>query len=257
MYVISHKEFNYPLPKDYQPLLVGAKNNKGPADYIHDDTGENISARNPNYCELTGVYWLWKNSSTNNNIGISHYRRYFTGIASYHQLYISTLLKGKQRPISVQKLDKILENYDWIITSPEKLQEGSIKKHFEHCHNISDLLTTRQVIKEKYPEYIESFDKFLESDQSSFYNMFYTSRSEFNQYSQWLFDILFEVEKRVDISNYNSYQQRLFGFLGERLLNVWLLHRHAKVKYLTVYNSEEVNRIWAAKQIKHKILKWG
>ena len=69
--------------------------------------------------------------------------------------------------------------------------------------------------------------------------------------------ILFEVEKRVDISKYDSYQQRLFGFLGERLLNVWLVHRKPKIKYLATYNSDVVNRKWAAREIKHKIIGWN
>ena len=255
MYVITHKEFNYPLPKGYLPVLVGAEKNIGPKAYIHDNVGDNISERNLTYCELTGLYWLWKNSNTN-NIGISHYRRYFSTKRSYPSLYLNTLLTGKQLPVSIDKLDEMLKTNNWIVATPEKVQEGSIKKHFEHCHNLEDLLITRDVVREKYPRFLSDFDDFIEQDESSFYNMFYTSRKEFDRYSQWLFDILFEVEKRVDISGYNSYQKRLFGFLGERLLNVWLFHLKGNVKYLTVYNSDQTNRIWAAKEIKHKVLKW-
>ena len=43
-----------------------------------------------------------------------------------------------------------------------------------------------------------------------------------DRYCQWLFDILFELERRLDISAYNAYDARVFGFVGERMLDVWL-----------------------------------
>ena len=74
-----------------------------------------------------------------------------------------------------------------------------------------------------------------------------------NVYCEWLFKILFEVEKRTDISSYDSYQQRLYGFLGERLLNVWLRHRQAKVKYLAEYQTDQLNRAYAWEHVVNKI----
>ena len=82
--------------------------------------------------------------------------------------------------------------------------------------------------------------------------MFYTSNAEFKKYGSWLFKLLLEVEKRVDISEYDSYQQRLFGFLGERLMNVWLAHRAPKIKYLVEYNSETIGRSEISEKIKNK-----
>ena len=252
MYVITHKEFNYPLPKGYLPVLVGAEKNIGPKAYIHDNVGDNISERNPTYCELTGLYWLWKNSNTN-NIGISHYRRYFSTKRSYPSLYLNTLLTGKQLPVSIDKLDEMLKTNNWIVATPEKVQEGSIKKHFEHCHNLEDLLITRDVVREKYPRFLSDFDDFIEQDESSFYNMFYTSKSEMDAYCEWLFKILFEVEKRTDIANYDQYQQRLYGFLSERLLNVWIKYRQVSVTYLAEYQTDELDRSYAIDRFKQKL----
>lgn len=59
--------------------------------------------------------------------------------------------------------------------------------------------------------------------------MFVMKKSLFNQYSNWLFPILFELEKQVNIKNYDSYQSRLFGFLSERLFNIWLNYQNLKI----------------------------
>ncbi len=80
-YVITHKVFDDSFldKNDYTVLHVGLNDNCK-AEYLRDDTGDNISVKNPNYCELTGIYWIWKNVDNDPTeiIGISHYRRYFT-----------------------------------------------------------------------------------------------------------------------------------------------------------------------------------
>ena len=83
--------------------------------------------------------------------------------------------------------------------------------------------------------------------------MFYTSRQEAEAYSNWLFDILFEVEKQTNIADYDSYQKRLYGFLAERLMNVWLHHRKAKVKYLPDFDLSKMDREYAWKKIKGRM----
>ena len=55
-----------------------------------------------------------------------------------------------------------------------------------------------------------------------------------DQYCEWLFDILKKLESKVDISDYDNYQQRIYGFLAERLLNVYCKHNKLKIKYLPV-----------------------
>ena len=89
-------------------------------------------------------------------------------------------------------------------------------------HHERDLDTTRHVIKQLYPEYLPYFDETMNSSVGYFTNMFVLKRELFEQYSQWLFDVLGEVEKRVDISSYDVQERRVFGYLSERLFNVWL-----------------------------------
>ena len=77
--VATHKPYRMPEGSCYLPLQVGAfgKPSLGP-EYRRDDEGENISARNSSWCELTGLYWAWKNLRAD-ALGLVHYRRLFRG----------------------------------------------------------------------------------------------------------------------------------------------------------------------------------
>lgn len=255
MYVITHKTFSYPIPTGYQPLLVGANVNKGSKDYLRDNKGDNISDKNPYYSELTGIYWLWKNCS-DKNLGISHYRRYFADYSTYGQMVFTGLIVNNLKPIEQNQLDKYLLQYDWIVSQPMKMVQPTVIEQFCSIHSLEDLKTTKKIIQGIYPEYIEDFNVVMHSHKASFYNMFYTHSGELDSYCKWLFNILFEAEKQIDVSHYDGYQRRLFGFLGERLFNVWLHHRKARVKYLPVYNTTKTSRIDLAKAVKHNILGW-
>ena len=74
--VATHKQYWMPEDSVYLPIHVGRKD-KSDIGYIGDHTGDNISSKNANYCELTGLYWAWKNLDAD-YIGLVHYRRYFT-----------------------------------------------------------------------------------------------------------------------------------------------------------------------------------
>jgi hypothetical protein len=89
------------------------------------------------------------------------------------------------------------------------------------------------VILDYYPEYLESYDFIMNGKILSAFNMFITREAIFKEYSEWLFNILFEVEKRIIISE-DSYQRRVFGFMGERLLNVFVFHKKLKINHKSV-----------------------
>ena len=87
--VAAHKPYEMPTDSMYIPVHVGAfgKENIG---YQRDDEGENISGLNPYFCELTGLYWAWKNLDAD-YIGLIHYRRYFTASGGGKPLEYSQL----------------------------------------------------------------------------------------------------------------------------------------------------------------------
>lgn len=119
-------------------------------------------------------------------------------------------------------------------------QGKTIRQDYEINHNIRDYDECRKIIIKYFPKYKESFDRVSDSKDLYQYNMFITKRAVFDSYCSWLFKILFELEKRIDISNYDKYNSRVYGFLSERLFNVWLdYNKQLKVKKFEVYNIEE------------------
>ncbi|WP_302177478.1 DUF4422 domain-containing protein [Megamonas funiformis] len=117
----------------------------------------------------------------------------------------------------------------------------TVRSQYEHAHNKRDLGEVENIIKEKHPEYIKAFEKVMNSRKLYIYNMFAMKKSLFDEYCAWLFDILFTLENRIDISDYDKYNARVFGFLSERLFNVWLEKKSLKVKTIDVVFLEKIN----------------
>ena len=236
--VITHKDYEFPDSACYRPLFVGGKIASGlkNEDFYQDNSGANISEKNSSFCELTGLYWAWKNGVFENNeyVGLVHYRRYFAGKA---------LDLKKKQIASESELLTILEKYDVILPRKRNYFIESIYSHYQHAHHIEDLDLTRDVIIELQSEYLESFDAVMQGRKLHLYNMFVMSSEKASEYCHWLFSILFELEQRIDITQYDNYQKRVFGFIAERLFNVWILYNQLNVKYLSVVNLDGENLI--------------
>lgn len=213
VYVMSHKAFTKPKDSLYVPMHVGRALGEE-LGYLPDNTGDNISEKNRNYCELTGLYWLWKNA-TDDIIGICHYRRYFVKDEEF---------------ITKEYIEKVLQEYDVIVPTSKCTQYKNIYEHYAQMHNEKDMNICKEVLLEKYPEYEQAFDLCMNTNISCWANMIITKKKIFDTYCEWLFDILFEVERRVDISSYDTFQARIYGYLSERLLRVWLLKNSYKVR---------------------------
>lgn len=218
IYVMAHKAFEEPKNPIYIPMQVGAALHE-PLGYLGDDTGDNISARNPNYSELTGLYWLWKNAPGCDITGLCHYRRYF--------------LKEDGELLTAADYERLLKEYDMIVTSRLEYQQGeTIYEKYSEKHYARELDLTREAVEKYYQEYLESYDKVMQGSFMYFANMMVTSQKLMNDYAKWLFTLLFEVERKLDMTGYDDYDRRVFGFIAERLLLVWILHNG-----LTVYES--------------------
>lgn len=214
LYVITHKKVKNIFPKDRKIMLVGAKNKIVPNDYFSDfsENKANISEKNANYCELTGLYYFYKNDKDAEVFGLEHYRRLFTKRKYY--LFRYPFLKSKD-------IDKILKNNDIIVPTKVTLSKTVYEQYAEE-HIIEDLNSVVNIIREKYPDYIESCEKILSGNSVYFCNMFIAKREIIEKYCSWLFDILFELEKQINLSNRDDFQKRVFGFLSERMFTIWL-----------------------------------
>lgn len=234
--VATHKKYWMPADDVYLPIHVG-REGKEDLDYMGDNTGDNISEKNPNYCELTGLYWAWKNLDCE-YIGLCHYRRYFA-----HKAKGNSLKDKQQSILKKQDYEQLLQQYDVILPKKRNYYIETVRSQYEHAHNKRDLDEVENIIRQYYPSYIEAYEKVMSSRKLYIYNMFVMNKFMFDKYCTWLFDILFTLEKRIDIASYDKYNARVFGFLSERLFNVWLEKQQLKVKAMNVVFLEKIDWI--------------
>lgn len=207
IYTFTHKKYELPPDNLYQPLHVGRILHED-LGYPGDDTGDHISHLNPYYSELTGIYWIWKNCGDLDYVGTSHYRRY--------------LLDENGKLFTAEKCVSLLKEYD-IITTRRVVLNNSYHYGFSANHNIAVLDMVGEVLKEKYPPYYETFIQLVNGPETYFGNLFVTGKEKFDAYAKWLFDIFFEVQKRIDLNTgEDDYHKRVFGFISEFLLLVWV-----------------------------------
>lgn len=211
--VAAHKKFPMPHAEGYLPVLVGAaKNYKPGIKYQRDDEGENISSKNPNYNELTAVYWAWKNLKDVDAIGLVHYRRLFFDTKPYNL----------DNVMSIQKIEDLLKQYDVILPKVRNYYIETNYSHYIHAHHQDPLDETREVIKEFYPSYLFAFDTVMKRRKAHMFNMFVMKRDAFDSYCEFIFGVLKAVENRVDIVDYSVQEKRVFGYISELLMDVWL-----------------------------------
>ncbi len=223
-FVITHKDVKRINNKKY--ICVNRKNCPNGFDF-YDDTKDNISSKNPNYCELTALYWIYKNDNSD-IISFEHYRR----------MFVTHLSPFSYHFLSDKKIEKYLNKYDIILPTYEKYAM-SVKDYFVKYHEQKDLDNLRNIVKEFYPSYLKEFDEVMDDTRITHFNMVIAKKSFIDSYSAWLFDILFKLEKITDMTGYDTYQQRLYGFLSERLLNVYVRHNNIKSLHKPVINPLE------------------
>lgn len=232
--VAAHKPYKMPSDKMYLPLHVG-RAGKADIGFPGDDTGENISEKNPNYCELTGLYWAWKNLEAD-YIGLAHYRRHFS-IKKRSDKFESILTKSQLEPL--------FENNDVIFPKSRNYYIETIYSHYAHTFDASHLDKTKEIIYKKYPEYIPAFEKVMNSKKAHMFNMFIMKKELADKYCEWLFDILFELEKNIDTADMTVFEARLFGRVSEMLLDVWINTNKISYTEIGYIHMEKIN--WCRK----------
>lgn len=229
IFVATHKKFDEYKISGYIPIQVGAGLTSDHFGYLRDDQNDNISSKNRNYCELTALYWAWKNSSASIK-GLCHYRRYLsTKDVDIDSKYFLT------PPII--KLD--LEKYDMITSYTRILKERNCRENYLAGQGIErDLINLQRVIHERCPEYEESYVNVLNGNECIYCNVMICKKELFDEYCEWLFDLLFSLEEITDLSGYTPAQARIYGYLSEILLNVWIDKNHINIKQYSLINTE-------------------
>lgn len=240
--VATHKEYKMPKDELYVPLHVGAKIAKTKLPYQRDDDGKNISDKNPYYCELTGLYWAWKNQDKLGNpdyIGLAHYRRHFALKKTVAKLPEKRL----EKVLKTAELRDLASSNDIILPKKRNYYIENLYDHYKHTMYVEPLDITGEIIKEKYPEYYHEFCQLKKRKTMHAFNMVIAKKDIFDSYCAWLFDILNELEKRVDKEKYDSFHARFLGRISERLLDVYIRTNKLSYAELPVVDIEGVNWI--------------
>ena len=231
--IATHKKYEMPNDNMYLPLHVGAegKDNLG---YTKDNTGDNISKKNPYFCELTGLYWAWKNLDAD-YIGLAHYRRHFC---------LKKKSKNKfENVLNSEEANELLKKNDVILPKKREYYIENLYSHYDHTMYVEPLDETGKIIAEKYPEYSKYFDKLHTKTSAHMFNMFIMKKEIFDDYCNWLFDILFELEKRIDNTKYDNFHARFYGRISELLLDVYLEKNNISYKEIGFIYMEKINMV--------------
>ena len=231
--VAAHKKYDMPKDSMYRPIHVGAEG-KESIGFTGDNTGDNISTQNQFYCELTGLYWGWKNLNCD-YIGLAHYRRHFS------------VKKKGNRPIdsvlTSEEAEQILKKYDLILPKKRNYYIDTLESHFNHVKFTkgTDLPMLRASIEKVAPEYVPFFDKNIKKTSGHMFNMFIMKKDLADQYCEWLFAVLGDLEKTIDLStDFHPARRRMLGYLAEFMVDIWVEKNGIQYK--------EVNTIFLEKQ---------
>lgn len=224
--VCCHKPGEWLSDDVYMPIQCGKAISKYDLGIQGDDTGDNISAKNPYYCELTALYWAWKNLKNVDYIGLCHYRRYFN--FNSHSPF---LIEGKNVSENIffhNNNKNIPINEAVVLPAHQHFLQPLIDAHIRNAGLINFCILEKVILK-LYPEYVNSVRKiFYNTFSLPQRNMFIMKKSLFDDYAKWLFHILFEVEKYLKLSPYR-YESRVFGFMGEMLLPLYCYHNRLSI----------------------------
>lgn len=233
--VAAHKKYQMPNDDMYMPIQVGAQG-KEDIGYTRDDSGDHISNLNDRFCELTGLYWLWKNYESD-YYGLVHYRRYFSKTKKSKNPFDNVLTR--------KELEEILEKTDIVVPKKREYFIETLYSHYSHTFHAEHLDVTRDILTEMHPEYLENYDNVMKRTHAHIFNMFVMRKELFFAYCEWLYPILFELDQRIDTSSYDAFHKRYLGRVSERLLDVWMETNHLNYKEIPVIAMERID--WGRK----------
>lgn len=196
----------------YMPIHVGKSLHPDvELGYQGDNTGDNISDKNPSYCELTALYWAWKNLKDINYIGLAHYRRYFKGINDK------------------KEIELLLKKYD-VVTLEKRSLPTSVAADLEHLLSMEEVAIMIDTLISSYPEMKQDvIDYFYRGNKVSQCNMFIMKWKDFQEYCEFLFPLLKQIEGKLPKMNF-ARQRRNIGYMAEALQGLYIKHKGMKVK---------------------------
>lgn len=244
IYVVCHKEAFVPQSQYLIPIQVGCENADTMLEnYVHDNTGDNISYKNPDYCELTATYWMWKNDHSS-YIGLFHYRRYLAldekNLKKYMNhwkqiYYMGALTQKTFDGLGFNDETKIrtIQEYDLIIPKCSELHYKNIKNFYELYKRGDQNVELDYALKklvDKYPEYQDAVEECKTSAKGYHYNMFIMRREVFNEYCEWLFSVLDSMYDDMKSGVFVTKKTRMIGYMAEFMMGVFVCKKRNELK---------------------------
>ncbi len=207
---------NPPHFPDYvHSILLGCSGNplrelENEVDFC-DNTGENISIKNPNYCEMTGYYWVWKNALNKREdyVGIYHYRRALD--------------------LSEYDLKRIIANDVDVVLPYPLIHLPDIREHHTRYVREEDWQVMLSALRELYPDYAKAYSEIFHDIYFYNYNLMIAKTDVFAAYCEWVFPILKRVEE-LSIPKGWERGDRYTAYMSENLLTLYFLfHKDLKI----------------------------
>ena len=252
LFVAAHKPGWPSLPEGYTVIQAGAAlHDHLPQAGAWDDAGENISQKNPNYCELTALWWV-AHHAEDDILGLAHYRRLFDFAPCSNPLldhYRRTAnAPDLQAMLQTGGVPDLLDGCEILLPRAQYFNEG-LATQYRLAHRAEDFDAMEEAFRANHPEDMEVFHRVMQGHRQYGYNMLVARRDLFCVYADWLFTILDDVAERITVST-DSYQARVFGFLSERLMSVFVETQHLRVRELPViFIEDHPSATWRRKSI--------
>jgi len=234
---------------------------------IGDDTGDNISAQNPKYNELSAQYWVWKHYKeigTPDFVGFMHYRRHFlfnsnlptpeyTWLNNSSVYLFSNINNNYLEYLKDSDIQQYFPKYDCMVIKPYNIK--NIKKRYRTIRDNYVTLKEQEgyfydifidVIKSLHPDYIEEIEEFKNGLEMYLCNMFVMRKDLFEDYSKFLFSTLAKIDEKINSTGFSENKLRFLGFIGEFILSIYMfkLRKNSEINIIEmnasfIYEPEE------------------
>ena len=222
IFVVTHKPSCLPNDNQFHPIHVGRDVSpfiNQMADMLGDNTGDNISAKNPSYCEMTAHYWIWKNVRDTEYVGVCHYRRFFGC------------------DITGENIDDLMANTDVILVEPSYYLD-SVYSYFAKFMGAENMTILSLVMRKLCPDYFETLQRVCDGIKFHPFNMLLCRKPLFDDYCQWMFTILRECEQYIKPSPYTN-ARRALAYMAEMLTGVFFIYRRMRIMSVPYYKIED------------------
>ncbi len=241
IFIVSHKEIHFAEVPGYSVLQVGTeKNGRLLGANFFDNTGDHISALNDAYCELTGLYWIWKNN-TDTVVGLVHYRRFFAKLKPHIDfLGRHFVIGGKPffSLLSTHKALDMLRDVDMVVKKSE-FRLRNVRAIFINQLGEKTFGKIGQTIAKICPEYLAEYEKICTAHSHINCNMFIGKKEVVDAYCSWLFSVLFAMDAEQTRETGERYRNRELGYVSELLFGVWLGHNKIRYRSFSVVFTED------------------